>query len=68
MVIHCFSELTWDESLFKYLFHLLFIYLAAPDLSYNMRSLTRDRTQVPCIGSAESSPVDHQRSPLSLER
>ena len=26
-------------------------------------SLTRDRTQAPCIGSVESYPVDHQRSP-----
>ena len=26
-------------------------------------SLTRDRTQAPCIGSAKSYPLDHQRSP-----
>ena len=26
-------------------------------------SLTRDRTQVPCIGSVESYPLDHQGSP-----
>ena len=26
-------------------------------------SLTRDRTRAPCIGSTESQPLDHQRSP-----
>ena len=26
-------------------------------------SLTRDQTQAPCIGSAESYPLDHQGSP-----
>ena len=28
-------------------------------------SLTRDRTQVPCIGSSESYPLRHQESPCS---
>ena len=28
------------------------------------RSLTRDRTQVPCTGSMVSYPLDHQGSPL----
>ena len=27
-------------------------------------SLTRDRTQAPCIGSSESQPLDHQGSPI----
>ena len=27
-------------------------------------SLTRDRTQAPCIGSTESYPLHHQGSPL----
>ena len=53
----------------KYLFILLFIYLATPGLSCSMRdlhcqvqdllvvgssSLARDRTRAPCIGSAEA--------------
>ena len=29
-------------------------------------SPTRDQTQAPCIGSAESYPLDHQGSPLNL--
>ena len=29
-------------------------------------SLTRDQTQAPCIGSAESQPLDHQGSPYSI--
>ena len=29
-------------------------------------SLTRDRTRAPCTGSAESYPLDHQRSPNIL--
>ena len=28
-------------------------------------SLTRDRTQAPCIGTAESQPLDHQGSPYT---
>ena len=51
----------------------LFI-LAVPGLSCGMRdlcwgrhagssSLTRVRTRVPCIGSVESYPLDHQGSP-----
>ena len=27
-------------------------------------SLTRDRSRAPCIGSAESYPLDHQGSPF----
>ena len=60
--------------------YLLFIYLfilAALGLSCGMRTLscrmhegssspTRDRTRVPCIGSVESYPLDHQGSPLEL--
>ena len=51
--------------------YCLFIYLPAPSLSCGMQdllsslrhvrssSLTRDRTQARCIGSAESWPLDH---------
>ena len=28
-------------------------------------SLTRDRTQDPCVGSVESQPLDHQGSPVN---
>ena len=51
-------------------------YLAMQGLSCSMQdllvavcgiySLTRDRTQAPCIGSMESSPLDHQGSPLAM--
>ena len=29
-------------------------------------SLTRDKTQAPCIGSTESQPLDHQQSPWNM--
>ena len=57
-------------------FLILFIYclfidlfiLAAPDLSCGISvgssSTTRDRTRAPCVGSAESYPLDHQGRPL----
>ena len=54
-------------------FFLIFIYLAAPDLSWGMRdlylqrvgssSLTRDRTRAPCTGGTDPEPLDHQGSP-----
>ena len=31
---------------------------------WDLSSLIRDRTRAPCIGSAESYPLDHQGSPL----
>ena len=51
--------------------------MAGPGLSCGMwavscsmhvgsRSLTRDRTQAPCIGSVESYPLDHQGRPMSF--
>ena len=53
--------------LFIYLSTYLFLFLAAPGLSCGMHagssSLTRDRTWAPCIGSAESYPLDHQGYP-----
>ena len=33
---------------------------------WDLSSLTRDRTCDPCIGNAESLPLDHQESPLPL--
>ena len=30
----------------------------------DLNSLSRDRTRAPCIGSAESYPLDHQGSPF----
>ena len=51
----------------------MFIYLAALGLRCGMQdlqlwqvgssSLTRDRTQAPCLGSRESQLLDHQESP-----
>ena len=58
-------QLCGFDFLLFYLFNYLFIYLflamlhGMPDLS----SPTRDRTCVPCIGSAESYQLDHQGSP-----
>ena len=36
------------------------------DVHVGSSALTRDRTWAPCIGSAESSPLCHQGSPLPL--
>lgn len=33
---------------------------------WGLSSLTRDRTCAPCTGSIESSPLDYQRSPISI--
>ena len=66
------KSVTMQLKIFK-IFIYLFIYLAALGLSCGMRSLscsmraessspTRDRTLVPCIGSMESYPLDHQGS------
>ena len=33
---------------------------------WGLSSLTKDRTQAPCVGSMESQPVGHQGSPLSV--
>ena len=45
----------------------LFVYLVVPGLNCGMHvgssSLTRDQTQAPCTGSAESYPLRHQGSP-----
>ena len=38
----------------------IYIFLAVPNNIWDLSSLTRDRTLVPCIGSAESYPLDHQ--------
>ena len=53
--------------------HRLFIYLVVLSLSCGMQDLylqhsgssspTRDPIQVPCIGSMQSWPLDHQGSP-----
>ena len=33
-------------------------------LMWDLSALTRDGTQVPCIGNAKSQPLGHQGSPL----
>ena len=45
--------------------NLLLLFLAAPCSMWDLSSPTRDRTRVPCSGSAESQPLDHQGSPMS---
>ena len=42
------------------------IFLAVPHGMWDLISPARDRTHAPCIGSAESSPVDLQGSPPYL--
>ena len=46
----------------------LFVYLVVPGLNCGMHvgssSLTRDQTQAPCTGIAESYPPRHQGSPI----
>ena len=44
-------------------FSFSFSFLAVPRSMWDLSSLTRDQTRAPCIGSAESSPLDHQGSP-----
>ena len=41
----------------------VFFFLAALHSMWDPSSPTRDRTRVPCIGSAESQPLDRQGSP-----
>ena len=41
-----------------------FFFLAAPRSTWALSSPTRDRPQVPGIGSTESLPLDHQGSPV----
>ena len=46
------------------LFFFFFSFLAEPSSVWDLRFLTRDQTGTPCIGSEESSPLNHQESPL----
>ena len=46
--------------LLSYVLDFLFFW---PQGMWDLRSLTRDRTRVPCIGKVESSPLDRQGSP-----
>ena len=41
----------------------LFFFSAALHGVWDLSSPTRDQTRIPCIGSAESQPLDHQGSP-----
>ena len=54
---------------FNILFYLhlfiFFYFLAALCGMWDLSLLTRDGTRIPCIGSAESQPLDHQGSPLA---
>ena len=50
--------------IFFFLIYLTVLGFRCWHLSSN--SLTRNRTQAPCIGTAESQPLDHQGSPSSF--
>ena len=66
-------SLSSNTELGIFFFFSIFIYLATQGLSCGVRalqflhvassSLTRDQTQAPCTGSAQSQPLDHQGSP-----
>ena len=43
-----------------------YLFLAPPVDMWDPIYLTRDQTQVPCIGSMESQSLDHQRNPQSF--
>ena len=62
-VVEDFKKMTLTQKNF-------FFILAVLGLSCSMyvgsSSLTRDRTRVPCIGSAQSYPWDHQGSPSNV--
>ena len=49
---------------FSYFF-FFFFFLAVPHGMWDLSSPTSDRTYIPCIGSAESQPLDFQGSPFS---
>ena len=54
---------------FFFFFFFFLIYLTVLGFRcWHLRSnsLTRNRTQAPCIGTAESQPLDHQGSPSSF--
>ena len=51
------------RSLHEFLFFKKF--LAMPHDMWDLSSLTRDQTCAPCIGSADSKPLDDQGSPSS---
>ena len=59
------------ELALRVLFVCLFFVRAALRGMWDLSSLTRDRTCMPCIGSMQSSPLDYVGSPsfrvLSLE-
>ena len=66
-------SLSSNTELGFFFFFSIFIYLATLGLSCGVRalqflhvassSLTRDQTQAPCTGSAQSQPLDHEGSP-----
>ena len=65
---------TLGENLFPHIFFFFLKFLAIPPGMWDPSSLTRDQTDVPCIGSTESSPLGHltfssyQRLPTSLQQ
>ena len=61
-----FSTFLTTLVIFCFAWFYLFIFLAASHNMWDLRSLTRNQTPAPCSGSAESQPLDHERSPLVL--
>ena len=69
--LNILGKITMGELALRVLFVCLFFVWAALRGMCDLSSLTRDRTRMPCIGSMQSSPLDHLGSPsfrvLSLE-
>ena len=73
-MIYSFKRLNSIYSYYKILLHSPFCCWGVWDLFFSPQlwhvgssSLTRDQTCTPCIGSVESQPLDHQRSPILVD-
>ena len=67
--LECLIEDRWililaSNVLFVVIYSFLFLFLAALCGIQDLSSPVRDQTCAPCLGSAESSPLDYQGSPL----
>ena len=58
-------KIKWDANANKSFFIFIYLFILAVTCGmWDPSSLTGDRTRAPCIGSAESQPLDHKGSLL----
>ena len=60
------SEIIWVGPPCNHKFVFCFQFFGIPHGMWDLSSLTRDRSPVPCSGSTESEPLDCQGSPASI--